>query len=316
MKRKGFTLVELLVVITIIGMLIAILMPAVFGALELANQAACKNNLSQIGKACRTYAAGHKQRWPDAFGADSDHWDDVGGTRQDKYDVVTESGEPPAADAQDSEGAKINSNVASFWVLIAAGYLTPASFICPSTTHLEDRTVARYDDVRDFRGVNFCSYSLQNLLGGYTLSETASTMSSALAVAADANPQRPDYGSGGGVSGVTNGMTDKKLEETPRFEVIEWRQTEITNGFELNSPNHKFKGQNVLYLDGHVQWTDNPYCGVRFDNIWIKKQTVSGGGTPLDPADISTLQQYDETGTYDGTEKLTVGSDDDSFLVP
>lgn len=54
-RGSGFTLVELLVVITIIGVLISMLMPAVNAARESANRASCSNNIKQLALACLNY---------------------------------------------------------------------------------------------------------------------------------------------------------------------------------------------------------------------------------------------------------------------
>ena len=321
MRNRAFTLVELLVVIMIIGMLIGILLPAVFDALDRARITQCSSNLSQIGKACNTYASANRQRWPDVYVTASKNWDKVGDTRDDQWFP-----DPPTTPTEPGDnGNDINSNTACLWALIVSASMSPEVFICPAQgLHSAETRVTEdmYTKLRDFVNEYAVSYSYQNQLGTYRLTSTSGRASS-MAVAADANPQRRDFFNATTATVTklgSDGLTDLALD-TMRFQgeeehIQEWNKTltgNITDVWELNSPNHKFRGQNVLYLDGHVAWWTHPYAGPNWDNIWIARESV-GSPTALDPNELTTLQQYNDDGSYDGTTEATPTGD--SFLVP
>ena len=69
MKRYGFTIIELLVVISIIALLIALLLPALSRAKSLAEQVECASNMGQVGAAMAEYENSNRGQYPLSDGA-------------------------------------------------------------------------------------------------------------------------------------------------------------------------------------------------------------------------------------------------------
>src|SRR4030042_3149671 len=117
MRRKGFTLVELLVVIGIIAVLMGILLPALSAVKRTAQRVVCGSNLAGIGKALLLYANEYGGEYPRAGGAGSkwttkgqiDLWTDQKGFQYGKGDV---------------------SITSSLYLLVKWEDVTPGQFVC------------------------------------------------------------------------------------------------------------------------------------------------------------------------------------------
>jgi prepilin-type N-terminal cleavage/methylation domain-containing protein/prepilin-type processing-associated H-X9-DG protein len=332
--RKGFTLVELLVVIGIIALLISILLPSLNRAREAANRIKCGSNIRQIGQAMRQYAI------DDVRGGSFPRTYYVAGTTATGYQlaragtVVVETeclagilpgataattGDPeadPFADGTKPGSSGIdyrpgqNDVSAAFYHLMRQTDLTAEVFICPSSgsepVEFQGQAgKAAFVNWADPRRNN--SYSFQNMYFELDVvgkgAKWNDSLSSTYAVAADMNPGR--NGSRDNVTAVSTNSSNKEMKLA-------------------NSNNHAKEGQNVLYADGSVRFVTSPFEGPQRDNIYTAQDPLivfSGFNIRVDqPGILQDGESGDGSASGDVVDPPhyfpSVGSGVDCFLIP
>jgi len=156
------------------------------------------------------------------------------------------------------------SNSAVLYRLIRGGYVSNTAFRCPAGGSDTFQATA---DMTDFPAAKYISYSYQHTLGsrGLRVSDPQlQTVMARMAILADS---------------------------TPLFEDGKFIRRNVTG---KSSPNHGGRGQNVLFIDRHVEWTKTPDVGVDDDNIFMVSgiEDYTGSEEPADMTDTFLLPTF------------------------
>jgi hypothetical protein len=211
----------------------------------------CGANLSGLGRAMLIYANDYDNQFPRA-GGPTTKW---GATP----DWQAENQSDAFGLKPDGTGGSATIS-SSLYLLVKYAEVTPKSFCCKQdpgirgflasdyTPHMED------EDAWDFgpEPSKHCSYSYHMCYGPYPLSTESSEPG--MAVLADRNPWLDPYTDTTGFKWDDQTMTGGR-ENIKRYQ-------------KGNTGPHKREGQNVLFMDNHVYFEKQSFCGVDDDNIY------------------------------------------------
>jgi prepilin-type N-terminal cleavage/methylation domain-containing protein/prepilin-type processing-associated H-X9-DG protein len=287
-RSKGFTLVELLVVIGIIALLISILLPSLNKARETANRIKCANNLKQLGLTIALYCNDNRGTYPRTYWYSSV----AAGAYADPSSNCYSAADPFAKLSSGGWWPSVYNNVPScLFLLLRTEDITAGVFNCPSTTAQPDTfggngliALNRCNFTPPLTSVLSYSYACPFPAGLGSSYKLTNALDAGFAVAADINP---------GTSSSNN--TDNVLSVNSSSSA-----QQLTYGA---SNNHNKAGQNVLFADGHVEFDSTCLVGENQDNIYTFNVLNAAGtaamqantmmGFPLDNNDSYLLPTDD-----------------------
>ena len=269
---------------------------------EIANRVRCASNLRMIGQAILLYSNENRGVFPRVT-LDVANPAPTWGTPYEgnpKLGPVDAQNSSQFIEKESDALPKPNDVTAAMFLLLRTQDITPAVFICPSTGQSpmsfgpKKHSALNWTNWPGNKGIaDHLSYSYQNpyptkdaIAAGWKLNNA---ISAEFAIAADMN------------SGVD------ALIKVPIAAGVDAARVG-------NSPNHGGDGQNVLFGDGHVEFTGHPYVGVAGDNVYTygksgkdHKDAAGDGivGSPVGPNDSILLPTAKDVGIVDANGKLT-----------
>jgi prepilin-type N-terminal cleavage/methylation domain-containing protein len=235
--RSAFTLVELLVVISIIAVLVALLLPSLAGAKEQAQRGVCASQERQQGMAMGMYVSDFKEAI--TYSYPNNYTDQTQGYAIMRFGYVIKGwGSTPACNS-------------GMWIY--QGYISGDAMLCPSNQILKD---SRWDGPAGYR------VGLKRWKGGNTpWSELMSTYAFNGGLTRTlwyAGGGRPWSLPGGGYQTVIDPWRASKMQYNWPILADAREGGGWGYGGSVNISNHFNQGYNVLYVDGSAIWVKYP----------------------------------------------------------
>ena len=276
--RRAFTIWDLWWLLLVLFVLIAILLPSLARARELAKRAVCSANQRGFGQGMHIYSNDNLEWFPHHY-YEADHENGTPPEHGVRWVGAMGSNDFLKISEHEKKSPKRSHPSRSLFLLIIQGTNVPAQFICPSSGDVEDelrnygpdasgnaRVMASQPGIDrfDFRGYDSLSYGYQLPYGPHA--RPSQVLDVRVAVAADKGPY---YQSGGPGLAGSNTTRDERSSVNPP---AAWagRDVQISNDESrpYNSRNHRGEGQNVLYMDMHLAFAKSPLAGLNGDNIY------------------------------------------------